>query len=125
MNYEAHFSQVEHVNSIIKKAKDAHKPDFYSCLYTFKDIEDVIQLSHRLSMPYFNSSLISYEGVYYLTMIYPEQRKKRIDCGESLILEYGQRSKVTIFQLMEYGQSIIDTNAIATLREHFPLLDVV
>lgn len=95
---------------------------YHSSVYRFRDIEEIIQLAHRLIQPYFNTKLIRYAAYYYLVVMLPEPRMMRSNAGsESLILEYGERGHTSIYRLQEYGSTIFAENAIAEIVKYFKL----
>ncbi|EGL83179.1 Negative regulator of genetic competence [Caldalkalibacillus thermarum TA2.A1] len=124
MNHDMHSSKLEQRHLVNQQTETvSHKP-YYSCVYKFRDIEDVINLAHRLPLPFFNSKLIRYHHFYYLSVMYPQERMiRRYDWGESIILEYGERTNESIYRLEEYGKVILAENAIATVRDYFHILD--
>ncbi|WP_058308135.1 adaptor protein MecA [Gracilibacillus massiliensis] len=89
---------------------------------SFKELEDVIQLSHvfetapgmRDHLYYFNNQymLITRFDEDYLT---DDEQEDLI----SQILEYGQESTVTMFIVEEYGKVIFEENALHSVKEHF------
>lgn len=120
MNHEMFSSKIDYRTTIDSKQDRTKKPCYYSCVYKFNDIEHIISVSHRLTLPFFDSKLISYNNAYYLSVLYPENRVIRTnDWAESMILEYGVRSYVSIHRLEEYGNTVISNNAIATVRDFF------
>ncbi|SHM41741.1 adaptor protein MecA [Gracilibacillus kekensis] len=89
---------------------------------SFKELEDVIQLSYvfesaigmRDHLYYFNNQymLITRFDEDYLT---DDEQEDLI----SQILEYGQESTVTMFIVEEYGKVIFEENALQSVKEHF------
>lgn len=120
MNHDMFSSQVEHRAKIIDSPASVTELNYHSSIYKFRDIEEVIQLAHRITQPYFNTKLIRYAPYYYLVVMLPEQRVMRSNAAlENLILEYGERGYTSIHRLEEYGQIILDNNAIAVLAKYF------
>lgn len=120
MNHDMHSSKLEKKQLTGQISTGAAKPKLFSSLYKFKDVEDVIQLAHCLPMPFLNTKLFAFEGNYYLTVIYPDQRSTRgQDWGESIVMEFGERTQMSIHAIIEYGQMIMSENAIGTLRRYF------
>jgi negative regulator of genetic competence, sporulation and motility len=125
MNHEMHSSKLENRTLSNHRSGLTKKPSIFSCLYKFRDIEDLILLSHRLPLPFFDTKMIRYKEHYYLAVLYPEQRVMRHhEWVESIILEYGERTQATIHRLEEYGNTIVDENAVATIRTYFRRLTV-
>lgn len=120
MNHEMYSSQLENRSYVPEHRSAQNKQTYHSSVYKFKDIENVIQLSHRLPQPFFNSMMIQFEKMYYLVVFYPEQRFLRNrDWVESLVLEYGDRTHISVHRLEEYGKMIISSNALATIKHYF------
>ncbi|MEH7441727.1 genetic competence negative regulator [Bacillus sp. JJ1122] len=87
-------------------------------LFEFDNIEDVIQLANRLyqaGIP--GGSLHFMESHYYLLMngILAEDATKAV----SLMAEYGVPSILSIHRLLEYGNEIMEENAVETLVHYF------
>lgn len=122
MNHEMYSSQVENRSIMPDVLKSNDAISYHSSVYKFRDIEEVIQLSHRLTLPFFNTRLLRYDLYYYLVVMLPEQRVMRSnDWVENLILEYGERGSLSIHRLQEYGKTILSENAIATMVKYFKL----
>lgn len=120
MNHDMYSSQLENRSFVPEQRMAQNKPAYHSSVYKFKDIENVIQLSHRLAQPFFNSKMIRFENMYYLVIFYPEQRFLRTrDWIESLVLEYGDRTAMSVHRLEEYGHMIIAENAVAVIKHYF------
>ncbi|MDQ0162443.1 adaptor protein MecA [Bacillus alveayuensis] len=84
----------------------------------FDDFEHVISLSkHELEG--FRNSLYVFEGKYYLYVEFLEENDEMIEDILSVVLEYGQESRVTIHRLDEYGKLIMKDNALDQVRKHF------
>jgi len=89
-------------------------------LFQFVDIEHVIQISKRLtSLDIKGGNLYSFEGMYYLHFeeddISHLQKKTLI----SILKEYGEKSKLTIHQIEEYGNLIVQSMAVQQMYKHF------
>ncbi|QGH35620.1 adaptor protein MecA [Gracilibacillus salitolerans] len=88
----------------------------------FKELEDIIQLSHvfessigmRNELYYYNNQymLITRFDEDYLT---DDEQEDLI----SQILEYGQESTLTVFVVEEYGKVIFEEDALEQVCEHF------
>lgn len=92
---------------------------------SFADFEDVIQLSHAFHTQhdYIKETLFHFEDSYYL---YIEFLQDYLDDSEqedkiSQYLEYGHDTDISIHVLEEYGKVIFEKNALAQIREYFPL----
>ncbi|WP_202078672.1 adaptor protein MecA [Caldalkalibacillus salinus] len=123
MNHDMYSSQIENRSYVTEQQTGQKSPTLHSSVYKFRDIENVIQLAHRLPQPFFNSKLFQYHSYYYLVVYFPESRLVRgKDWVESLILEYGERCHVTTHRLEEYGRELITENALATIKAYFKAL---
>gem|GEM_PF-1991056 len=120
MNHEMFSSKLQNKSISTDYKTQLKNTVYYSSVYKFTDIENVIQLAHRMSLPFFNSKLICYNNHYYLVVQYPEAKWIRSkDVVESLILEYGERAHTSVHRLEEYGNIILSENAITTLKIFF------
>lgn len=121
MNHEMYSSQLENRSIVSDNVTNQKTYVIHSSIYKFKDIENIIQLAHRLPFPFFNSQLFLYNNRYYVVVMYPEQQRliRGKEWLESLVLEYGERAHTTIHRLEEYGKEIIKENAFLTIKEHF------
>jgi adapter protein MecA 1/2 len=87
-------------------------------LYQFESIEDIIDLSHTLTLlKVSGGSLYSYNDRYYLLM-------NNIDSSivekiAAFLSEYGNPSILSTHLLAEYGNEIIENNAVETIRKYF------
>ncbi|MFT8317859.1 MAG: adaptor protein MecA [Sporolactobacillus sp.] len=94
-------------------------------IIAFKDIEDIISLSHSLD-PLANrteTSLFYYQEVYYLKITFSEELEDDLqDDLLSRMLEYGIDTGITESVLEEYGKKIITEQALETIKAQFPLL---
>ncbi|AOH55548.1 genetic competence negative regulator [Peribacillus muralis] len=92
--------------------------DFPHILYVFDEFEDIVQLSHRLSIQgMLKSNLYHYEGRYYLLI--ENVKDTTYDMVISLAAEYGRASTLTMCRINEYGTCIIENEAIQILVAHF------
>jgi adapter protein MecA 1/2 len=87
-------------------------------LYQFESIEDIIALTHRLIVLNVNGgSLYSYNNRYYLNM-------NNIDTSivekiAAFLSEYGNPSILSTHMLEEYGNLIIENEAMEMIRKYF------
>ena len=96
-----------------------HLDDFYEneiYIYSFKNLEDIISLSTRLSMEYDGKNMLyKYEDKYFLSL---EKKNNMINHIETIISEYGQKhisNIISKYYLDEYGEVIIKNDAINIL----------
>lgn len=93
--------------------------DFFA---VFRDIEDVIKISHRLSdEEYVQSKLYYYQNRYYLILTIDTYDEDLINKSVLLMQEYGNKPKVTLAMLEEYGKVIFEDEAIEGITYHFKL----
>jgi len=87
----------------------------------FRDFEDVISLSHRLELEDVMNQLYSFEGRYYLYVEFLEEHEMVHDLDNilSVLLEYGNESPVTIHRLQEYGNRIMEQQALKQVKQYF------
>lgn len=87
----------------------------------FRDFEDVISLSHRLELDDVMNQLYSFEGRYYLYVEFLEEHEMVHDLDNilSILLEYGNESPVTIHRLQEYGNQIMEKQALKQVKQYF------
>lgn len=86
-------------------------------IYSFKQLEDTINLSYRLA-EYFSgsSSLYKYQNKYFL--ILELESDAALESIDVLLSEYGERHASTIISkyfLIEHGESIIKESAVKIL----------
>lgn len=94
-----------------------------SFLVKFNDFEDAIRLAHSINAHDLYSDLYVYDDLYYIyidfnvnSSIDSDDWKEEIKCH---ILEYGDKSKLTIHRLQEYGKRLMKNNAFQQLKEYF------
>ncbi|UOQ86511.1 adaptor protein MecA [Gracilibacillus salinarum] len=89
---------------------------------SFKELEDIIQLSHVFDTTIgMRDELYYYDKQYMLVARFDEDYLTDDEQEDliSQILEYGQESTVTVFIVEEYGKAIFDENALYQVKEHF------
>jgi adapter protein MecA 1/2 len=89
-------------------------------VYKFTDFEEIIQLAHRLvKMKIVISSSIFWKDPFYYVAVHDSEEgtKKSL---EPIILEYADRTRLTIHYLEEYGKEIFCKNGIESLYKLFP-----
>jgi adapter protein MecA 1/2 len=87
-------------------------------LYTFFELEEVIQLSYYLkNQGIKNSTWYFLDGCYYLLLEKVEESK--YDTIISLAAEYGHASTLTLTRLHEYGTCIVSEDAISVITRNF------
>jgi adapter protein MecA 1/2 len=87
-------------------------------LYEFKEFEDIIGLSKRLSIvDIFGGSLYTMNNRYYLLMDNVEQTNK--EKAACILSEFGNPSILSPFVLAEYGKPVIEQFAVETILHFF------
>ncbi|KAB8139104.1 adaptor protein MecA [Gracilibacillus oryzae] len=89
---------------------------------SFKDLEDVIQLSHVFeSAEGMGEELYFHKGQYMLVTRFDEEYLSDDEQEDliSQILEFGTESSETMFVVQEYGKVIFSEDALAQVKEHF------
>lgn len=90
-------------------------------MFVFKEFDDLIPLASQLSDFDEATSLYVFENHYYLYIDYSSSEKElsdKIDI-ESIVLEYGTPTNVTIHRLQEYGKEVIATDVFHTIDTYF------
>ncbi|MDQ0861200.1 adaptor protein MecA [Bacillus sp. V2I10] len=88
-------------------------------LIKFNDFEHIIALA-KVPVSGFVNSLYSLDKNYYLYVEFDEQHSDEdIENMLSIILEYGQESRMTIHRVAEYGKEIIANEALDVVKKHF------
>jgi adapter protein MecA 1/2 len=86
----------------------------------FNDLENLISLSKYSLLTGMKNHLYSLDGNYYLFIEFNyEVLDEEIENTLSIILEYGQESRVTIHRLEEYGKVIAKEHALKVIKKHF------
>ena len=92
-------------------------------IYSFRSLEDISELAEKLDMHYSGeSTLYKCRDTYYLTLTKSGLLSADMKMFELMLAEYG--TKVTNISfidgyLNEYGQKIIESNALEVLREFY------
>ncbi|API91014.1 adapter protein MecA [Virgibacillus pantothenticus] len=93
-------------------------------IVSFKDFEDVIQLSHYFTNDDVGTieTLYHYNDIYYLYMEFSEEdlEEEEQENMISKVFEFGNDTDITIHVLSEYGKIIFDRNTFSEVRSHFP-----
>lgn len=90
-------------------------------LFAFNDFDDLIPLASQLSNFDESTALYAFEEKYYLYIDYSSSERElsdKIDV-ESIILEYGVPTNMTIHRLQEYGTEVMGTNVFQTIESYF------
>ncbi|MGG3562628.1 genetic competence negative regulator [Neobacillus rhizosphaerae] len=87
-------------------------------LYEFKDFEDIIDLSKRLSIAGIRGgSLYALNNRYFLLMDQVETTKKEI--AACILSEFGNPSIISTYVLAEYGKVIVENKTVETILQYF------
>lgn len=91
-----------------------------SLLFQFENIEHIIQMSKTLvSLNISGGNLYSFEGLYYLHFEDDDVSHMQKTTLISILREYGEKAKVTIHQMEEYGNLIVQSMAVQQIHKHF------
>ncbi|SDJ44860.1 adaptor protein MecA [Salimicrobium halophilum] len=88
----------------------------------FPDIEDVIQLSHYVTLPStVHDSLYHYEDAYYVYIQFTDENMNDRDQENYLsrLMEFGSETTNTIHLISEYGKTIFEEDALQSIAKHF------
>lgn len=104
-------------------SKDEQLEDFEQQLQfvmKFNDLENLISLSKYSLLAGMTNHLFSLDQNYYLYIEFNDEvSDEEIENTLSIILEYGQESRVTIHRLEEYGNLIAKDHALTVIKKHF------
>ena len=116
----------DHLNNVEEAfyntfAKDGHSDSFAEeARFRFKDIDELLPLANKSFTNEVKTSLYKLDDYFYLTidlkLIEDKEKRKNI---VAICKEYIQPSKLTIHRLQEYGELIIDDNALETISMYF------
>ncbi|MED4533647.1 adaptor protein MecA [Metabacillus fastidiosus] len=85
----------------------------------FDDLENVISLS-KYKLDGFVNDLYTLDNNYYLFVEFEDDfPDEEVENKLSIILEYGQDSRITIHRLQEYGKLVAKDNALNIIKKHF------
>ena len=90
-------------------------------IFVFNDFDDLIPLASRLSEYDESTALYAFEEKYYLYIDYSSSDRElsdKIDV-ESMILEYGTPTNMTIHRLQEYGTEVMASDVFHTIESYF------
>ncbi|SIS47810.1 adaptor protein MecA [Salimicrobium flavidum] len=88
----------------------------------FPEIEDVIQLSHYITLPEsVHDSLYHYKDAYYVYIQFTDENMSDQvqENYLSRLMEFGSETKNTIHLISEYGTPIIEEDALHSMAQHF------
>ncbi|OQO70665.1 adaptor protein MecA [Enterococcus villorum] len=93
----------------------------HQAIFAFEDFEQMIQLANNVELESAWTDLYLLEGVYYLAVHFwmEDLNQTDVDNEVARILEYADRSDRTIETLNEYGQLIMERNALERTNFYF------
>ncbi|EOH92660.1 adaptor protein MecA [Enterococcus villorum] len=93
----------------------------HQAIFAFEDFEQMIQLANNVELESAWTDLYLLEGVYYLAVHFwmEDLNQTDVDNEVARILEYADRSDRTIETLNEYGQMIMERNALERTKFYF------
>jgi adapter protein MecA 1/2 len=110
-------------NTDIRVKKKSRKVYSTLLIYCFNNFDDLVALSQKIDKIYCgDSSLYEYCGTYYLILTRSNLVVPNVKAFEAILGEFGKKVSNTNFYegyLSEYGETIIEYDAIATLNKHF------
>lgn len=114
---DENFQGVEESLSSAAERSTKRIPTFFA----FREFENIIQLASRMHSVEVNTSLYSYENIYYLNLTFDDELtddKQKADVV-SLILEFGEPSTTTIHILEEYGNIVMESDVFTQIEKYF------
>jgi adapter protein MecA 1/2 len=102
---------------------ESFEPQF-QFIIKFNDLENIISLSKYSVLAGVSNHLYTLDNNYYLYIEFDGENDEDITDTEiedtlSVILEFGQESKITIHRLEEYGNLIAKNHALSVIKKHF------
>ena len=102
---------------------ESFEPQFQFVI-KFNDLENIISLSKYSVLAGVPNHLYTLDNNYYLYIEFDGENDEDITDTEiedtlSVILEFGQESKITIHRLEEYGNLIAKNHALNVIKKHF------
>jgi adapter protein MecA 1/2 len=92
-------------------------------IYTFRSLNDICELADRLDLHYSGeSTLYRCRDAYYLTLLKSGLLTPSMKMFDMMLAEYGTKiSNINFIEgyLNEYGEIIIEGNALEVLREFY------
>lgn len=92
-------------------------------IFRFQDFEEVLMFVARFSREDAETiltHLYNYEMKYYLSLqFFQAETEKEIQDVLSLVGEFGERDRITIPVLEEYGKKLLEDAAVEELQDHF------
>ncbi|TLS35615.1 genetic competence negative regulator [Pseudalkalibacillus caeni] len=88
--------------------------------YEFQTFEDIISLAKRLfDLEIYKGTLYSFDGRFYLKFDESEYESFELDSLIALLAEFGNPSTITSYRVIEYGKTLMESNAIEQLHHYF------
>lgn len=90
-------------------------------VFRANDFEDLIELSNVINIPHATTNLYQYQSAYFLVVTFylEDISKSQVKNDISKLYEFLMKTPVTKDILEEYGQSIIEDNALNLLSFYF------
>ncbi|MFN2745563.1 MULTISPECIES: genetic competence negative regulator [Bacillus] len=87
-------------------------------IYEFQTFEHLIELSKNLDrIGIQGGTVYHYENRYFLSL--DDFDSRSVDGVISILAEYGSPTTLTIYRLQEYGNKIMENNAVQTIQTYF------
>ena len=93
----------------------------YETVFKAEDFESIVELANNTQLLNVLSSLYFYNNVYYLQLSFllEDSSENQAKNDVSKIYEYMQLTNITKDVLDEYGELIIDRNALSIMKHYF------
>lgn len=90
-------------------------------MFEFKEFEDVIHITSRMTEYIAQTSLYSYENKYFLHIVYDDQQMNEQEKTNMyyILTEFGKPSKMTIHILKEYGTVVMESDVFNQIQKYF------
>ncbi|MGM9904091.1 mecA [Enterococcus sp. 10A9_DIV0425] len=93
----------------------------HQAIFMFNDFEQAIQLAHDVTLESASTDLYQLDGRYYLVVHFWMENLNQVDVENQLarMLEFAEKSNRTAETLTEYGQRLMERNALERIKFYF------
>ncbi|MGK0550844.1 adaptor protein MecA [Enterococcus faecalis] len=100
---------------------DVSDDSIKNMIFELEHFDNVIQLAAEVDIQSILTSLYEYNGRYYLQVLFllDELEKDHVENEVAQILEFAQTTNVSLEALTEYGNRIMERNALELTRYYF------
>lgn len=115
------FSEQQQLEQLKDEIDEDDDSSVNELVLVFESFEDIISLAQSDYWESEVSHLYHLNKQYYLmiTQLEDEMVARTIEEERAIALEYGEKSDVSADILEEYGNKLIDSNALEVIRHHF------